>query len=202
MSVPTPRTTGEEDDEMATVGIATGAGRGMGYACAQRLATMVDHLVLVDLDEASSAAPRRRSSPEPAPRRSSPSRSTSPTRKGSPASPTRSRPPGRSTPSPTRPASPRPWPTGAASSGSTSWALRATSPEALRPLATAGTTTVCFASMAPLFVARRLPRIRRPTQRSTSRSTSNCSIACTMPSVPDRGSPAWRRWPNAASTGS
>ena len=38
---------------MATVGIATGAGRGMGYACAQRLATMVDHLVLVDLDDAS-----------------------------------------------------------------------------------------------------------------------------------------------------
>jgi NAD(P)-dependent dehydrogenase (short-subunit alcohol dehydrogenase family) len=38
---------------MAAVGIATGAGRGMGYACAQRLTTMVDHLILVDLDEVS-----------------------------------------------------------------------------------------------------------------------------------------------------
>jgi NAD(P)-dependent dehydrogenase (short-subunit alcohol dehydrogenase family) len=46
----------EEDDGMPTIGIATGAGRGMGYACAQRLATMVDHLVLVDLDEASVGA--------------------------------------------------------------------------------------------------------------------------------------------------
>jgi NAD(P)-dependent dehydrogenase (short-subunit alcohol dehydrogenase family) len=38
---------------MASVGIATGAGRGMGYACAQRLTTLVDHLLLVDLDESS-----------------------------------------------------------------------------------------------------------------------------------------------------
>ena len=37
---------------MTTVGIATGAGRGMGLACAERLADMVDALVLVDLDEA------------------------------------------------------------------------------------------------------------------------------------------------------
>ena len=36
---------------MTTVGIATGAGRGMGFACAQRMAAMVDHLVLVDRDE-------------------------------------------------------------------------------------------------------------------------------------------------------
>lgn len=40
---------------MPTVGIATGAGRGMGLACAARLADMVDHLVLVDRDEASVA---------------------------------------------------------------------------------------------------------------------------------------------------
>ena len=39
-----------------TVGVATGAGRGMGLACAQRLADMVDALVLVDLDEASVTA--------------------------------------------------------------------------------------------------------------------------------------------------
>jgi NAD(P)-dependent dehydrogenase (short-subunit alcohol dehydrogenase family) len=37
---------------MTTVGIATGAGRGTGLACARRLATMVDALLLVDLDEA------------------------------------------------------------------------------------------------------------------------------------------------------
>ena len=36
---------------MTTVGIATGAGRGMGLACARRLADMVDVLLLVDLDE-------------------------------------------------------------------------------------------------------------------------------------------------------
>jgi NAD(P)-dependent dehydrogenase (short-subunit alcohol dehydrogenase family) len=37
---------------MTTVGIATGAGRGMGLACAQRLSAMVDALLLVDVDEA------------------------------------------------------------------------------------------------------------------------------------------------------
>ena len=36
---------------MATVGIATGAGRGMGYSCAQRLAQTVDVLLLVDRDQ-------------------------------------------------------------------------------------------------------------------------------------------------------
>lgn len=35
---------------MPTVGIATGAGRGMGYACAQRMVGTVDVLLLVDLD--------------------------------------------------------------------------------------------------------------------------------------------------------
>jgi NAD(P)-dependent dehydrogenase (short-subunit alcohol dehydrogenase family) len=38
------------------VGIATGAGRGLGLACAQRLAGMVDHLLLVDLDETRASA--------------------------------------------------------------------------------------------------------------------------------------------------
>jgi NAD(P)-dependent dehydrogenase (short-subunit alcohol dehydrogenase family) len=37
---------------VTTVGIATGAGRGMGLACGERLADMVDRLLLVDLDEA------------------------------------------------------------------------------------------------------------------------------------------------------
>jgi NAD(P)-dependent dehydrogenase (short-subunit alcohol dehydrogenase family) len=41
---------------MATVGIATGAGRGMGLACARRMAGLVDTLVLVDLDEVSVTA--------------------------------------------------------------------------------------------------------------------------------------------------
>lgn len=41
---------------MTTVGIATGAGRGMGLACGQRLGDMVDRLLLVDLDEATVAA--------------------------------------------------------------------------------------------------------------------------------------------------
>jgi NAD(P)-dependent dehydrogenase (short-subunit alcohol dehydrogenase family) len=41
---------------MANVGIVTGAGRGMGLACARRLAAMVDILLLVDLDEASVTA--------------------------------------------------------------------------------------------------------------------------------------------------
>ena len=36
---------------MATVGIATGAGRGMGYSCALRLAQTVDVLLLVDRDQ-------------------------------------------------------------------------------------------------------------------------------------------------------
>ncbi|KLL95360.1 hypothetical protein NJ76_27465 [Rhodococcus sp. IITR03] len=35
---------------MTTVGIATGAGRGMGYACAQRMIGTVDTVLLVDLD--------------------------------------------------------------------------------------------------------------------------------------------------------
>ncbi|MCZ1002521.1 SDR family oxidoreductase [Streptomyces mirabilis] len=41
---------------MTTVGIATGAGRGMGEACARRLADMVDVLLLVDRDEAAVTA--------------------------------------------------------------------------------------------------------------------------------------------------
>jgi NAD(P)-dependent dehydrogenase (short-subunit alcohol dehydrogenase family) len=41
---------------MASVGIVTGAGRGMGLACAQRLAEMVDHLLLIDLDESTATA--------------------------------------------------------------------------------------------------------------------------------------------------
>jgi NAD(P)-dependent dehydrogenase (short-subunit alcohol dehydrogenase family) len=36
---------------VSTVGIVTGAGRGMGRASAERLAGTVDHLLLVDLDE-------------------------------------------------------------------------------------------------------------------------------------------------------
>jgi NAD(P)-dependent dehydrogenase (short-subunit alcohol dehydrogenase family) len=41
---------------MTSVGIATGAGRGMGLACAERLADTVDALLLVDLDESTVTA--------------------------------------------------------------------------------------------------------------------------------------------------
>jgi len=41
---------------MTTVGIATGAGRGMGLECARRMAGLVDTLLLVDMDEASVTA--------------------------------------------------------------------------------------------------------------------------------------------------
>ena len=43
---------------MSTVGIVTGAGRGMGYACAQRVAAVVDALLLVDRDAATANAAR------------------------------------------------------------------------------------------------------------------------------------------------
>jgi NAD(P)-dependent dehydrogenase (short-subunit alcohol dehydrogenase family) len=39
-----------------TVGIVTGAARGMGAACAARVADMVDVLLLVDRNESSLAA--------------------------------------------------------------------------------------------------------------------------------------------------
>ncbi|XVQ14811.1 SDR family oxidoreductase [Spirillospora sp. CA-255316] len=41
---------------MTSVGIATGAGRGMGLECARRLTGMVDVLLMVDLDEATVTA--------------------------------------------------------------------------------------------------------------------------------------------------
>jgi NAD(P)-dependent dehydrogenase (short-subunit alcohol dehydrogenase family) len=44
---------------MTTVGVATGAGRGMGLACARRMAGLVDTLLLVDMDEASVTAAAR-----------------------------------------------------------------------------------------------------------------------------------------------
>ncbi|MBY8859837.1 SDR family oxidoreductase [Nocardia sp. CA2R105] len=43
---------------MNTVGIVTGGGRGMGYACAQRVAGLVDELLLVDRDAATANAAR------------------------------------------------------------------------------------------------------------------------------------------------
>jgi len=44
---------------MTTVGIATGAGRGMGLECARRLTGVVDRLLLVDRDEATVAEAAR-----------------------------------------------------------------------------------------------------------------------------------------------
>ena len=43
-------------EDQVRVGIVTGAGRGMGLACARRLAAIVDALLLVDLDEAAVTA--------------------------------------------------------------------------------------------------------------------------------------------------
>lgn len=43
---------------MSSVGIVTGGGRGMGYACAQRLAGTVGTLLLVDRDPATAATAR------------------------------------------------------------------------------------------------------------------------------------------------
>lgn len=43
-------------NDTATVGVVTGAGRGMGRACADRLVDMVDTLLLIDRDEASVTA--------------------------------------------------------------------------------------------------------------------------------------------------
>jgi NAD(P)-dependent dehydrogenase (short-subunit alcohol dehydrogenase family) len=51
---------------MTTVGIATGAGRGMGLACAQRLTSVVDTVLLVDLDgQAATRAARALPNAEP-----------------------------------------------------------------------------------------------------------------------------------------
>lgn len=51
---------------MTTVGIATGAGRGMGFSCAERLAMMVDVLLLVDRDESVGAVAEELASRAPA----------------------------------------------------------------------------------------------------------------------------------------
>jgi len=50
---------------MTSVGIATGAGRGMGFACARRMTTMVDTLLLVDRDEETVTAAARELGGEP-----------------------------------------------------------------------------------------------------------------------------------------
>ncbi|MFT4041738.1 MAG: SDR family oxidoreductase [Gordonia sp. (in: high G+C Gram-positive bacteria)] len=41
---------------MTSVGIVTGAGRGMGFECAQKLVDLVDHLLLIDLNESTVTA--------------------------------------------------------------------------------------------------------------------------------------------------
>jgi NAD(P)-dependent dehydrogenase (short-subunit alcohol dehydrogenase family) len=148
-------THGEMDREV-TVGIATGAARGMGYACAQRLATMVDHLIVVDLDESNvcTAAEELSGAGEA---KVEPFALDVTDRDGLAR---------------------------LADHVSTSGSLRAVahaaglSPtmadwrrivtvdlvgtallaEALRPLATAGTAMVCFASMAPMLAAGESPR--------------------------------------------
>src|SRR4051794_24786686 len=136
---------------MATVGIATGAGRGMGHACAQRLTSMVDELLLVDLDESSvdaaadQLAGAGKATVEPFALDVTDGEGLSRLADRVAASGTLRAVAHAAGISPTM----------------ADWrrivrvdlvgtALLA---EALRPLATEGTAMVCFASMAPLFVA-------------------------------------------------
>ena len=130
---------------MTTVGIATGAGRGMGLACARRLAAMVDRVLLVDLDEAAvtAAASELADAAEPfvldvtdwdgLARLAGRVRELGPLRAVAHAAGI----------SPTMADWRRVLTVDLAGT-----ALLA---EALRPLATAGTAMVCFASMAPLL---------------------------------------------------
>jgi NAD(P)-dependent dehydrogenase (short-subunit alcohol dehydrogenase family) len=142
-------------DHMTTVGIATGAGRGMGYSCAQRLTAMVDHLILVDLDESSvGAAAAELSSTGTA--TVEPFALDVTDREGL------ARLADRVSKAGTLRAIAH---AAGISPTMADWrrivgvdlvgtALLA---EALRPLATKGTATVCFASMAPMFVASASP---------------------------------------------
>jgi len=156
---------------MNTVGIATGAGRGMGLACARRLAAMVDTLLLVDLDEAAVTAAAAELGPvpsKPVSSRTVPSRATADL---APAGGQAAVEPfvldvtdrdglarlaGRVTELGTLRAVAH---AAGISPAMADWrriltvdltgtALLA---EALRPLATAGTAMACFASMAPLL---------------------------------------------------
>jgi NAD(P)-dependent dehydrogenase (short-subunit alcohol dehydrogenase family) len=135
---------------MTTVGIATGAGRGMGLACARRMAGLVDTLLLVDRDGASATAAAKNLSASSSGTAAEPFVVDITDRDGLARLADRVRELGTL----------RAVAHAAGISPSmadwrriltvdlTGTALVA---EALRPLATAGTAMVCFASMAPLL---------------------------------------------------
>jgi hypothetical protein len=109
---------------MPTVGIVTGAARGMGLACAERLVDTVDRLVLVDLDEAALTAVTGELSSDD--RRAVVETFVLDVTDDAGLQHSRTAPASseRSAPSRTQPGSRRPWPTGGASSRSTWWGQR------------------------------------------------------------------------------
>ena len=141
---------------MATVGIATGAGRGMGLACAQRLAETVDTLLLVDLDEATVSAAARDLTASDRHAVAEPFVTDVTDREGLARLADRVAELGTLRAvahaagiSPTMADWRR-----VLTVDLVGTALLA---EVLRPLATAGTATVCFASMAPMFAVNEVP---------------------------------------------
>ncbi|UGQ13230.1 SDR family oxidoreductase [Yinghuangia sp. ASG 101] len=135
---------------MTNVGIVTGGGRGMGLECARRLPEIVDVLLLVDLDEAGAARAARALSETSPVTRIEPFALDVTDRDG--LARLADRVAGLGTLRAVAHAA-------GISPTMADWrriftvdligtALLA---EALRPLATAGTATVCFASMAPLL---------------------------------------------------
>jgi NAD(P)-dependent dehydrogenase (short-subunit alcohol dehydrogenase family) len=138
---------------MTTVGIATGAGRGMGLACARRMAALVDTLLLVDRDETSVTAAAKELADSGAAVEPFVADVTDPERLARLADRVRE--------------------TGTLRAVAHAAGISPTMADwrqvltvdlvgtallcaALRPLAVAGTATVCFASMAPLLATAEL----------------------------------------------
>lgn len=138
---------------MTTVGIATGAGRGMGLACARRMAALVDTLLLVDRDETSVTAAAKELADSGAAVEPFVADVTDPERLARLAGRVRE--------------------TGTLRAVAHAAGISPTMADwrqvltvdlvgtallcaALRPLAVAGTATVCFASMAPLLATAEL----------------------------------------------
>ena len=135
---------------VSTVGIVTGAGRGMGFACAQRLAATVDTLLAVDLDEASlTAAVAELGATATARGGAVPARRHRPGRRR------RARRPRRRTGHPALGGARRRGISPTMADWRRIFAVdlvgSAMLVDTLRPLAVAGTALVCFASMAPIL---------------------------------------------------
>ncbi len=176
---------------MTTVGIATGAGRGMGRACAERLVDLVDVVLLVDRDEAAVVAAAEELA-KPGGAEVEPfaadvtdvdalarlaARTAEQGTLRAVAHAAGSRPP---------------WPTGAPSSPSTWWAPPgwprrcARWPRPGPRWCASPPWPRCSASAS---------RTPRRTRRWTSRWTTGCSTACRRPSAPRWRTRAWpTRW--------